>query len=464
MAGPGNTVIDGAPGQAAPRTGAFPPDRAIAGRWRLAAHRRCLWLAAALLVLAAPVVQAAVREEACNRPLPADTGPTATAIVRTACLEHKAWFQPFIDGNGRLASLEVTEAERARLADDTPAWQRVARYWRESGTLSSMLHIAGAHSCLFPGGGREADNDCRAYLVDNPWSAAFVSWVMARAPVPGFRGSPRHADYIARAWNDPEGSPYAFADPYTNRAVPGDLLCHLRDHEVLGPEGLRQALDSPWRRMPQRSHCDIVVAADGDDGNDPRMLYVVGGNVLNAVTMRMLPLDADGRPGPARRRPGRPAAGSKTTRQIAQEGPGGPARAATTGGQQEPPGHRDRGRHAGTRRRRGSGVVVCGGSDRDRHDARRRPGGGTPRQLRARRSGRLQLQPPRLGGAAQAQAAGPARHSLRGAPRDGAGGCGRGHYAGPGTGFEPEPEPEPGPAVVVTPRTPGVQHPPARFR
>ena len=298
MAGPGNTVIDGAPGQAAPRTGAFPPDRAIAGRWRLAAHRRCLWLAAALLVLAAPVVQAAVREEACNRPLPADTGPTATAIVRTACLEHKAWFQPFIDGNGRLASLEVTEAERARLADDTPAWQRVARYWRESGTLSSMLHIAGAHSCLFPGGGREADNDCRAYLVDNPWSAAFVSWVMARAPVPGFRGSPRHADYIARAWNDPEGSPYAFADPYTNRAVPGDLLCHLRDHEVLGPEGLRQALDSPWRRMPQRSHCDIVVAVDDDDGNGPRMLYVVGGNVLNAVTMRMLPLDADGRLAP----------------------------------------------------------------------------------------------------------------------------------------------------------------------
>jgi len=247
-----------------------------------------------LAFLAMPVAHAAEpRTEACDRPLPAGTEPTAAAIVRTACLEHKAWFQPFIDANGRLASLEVTEAERTRLRDDTPAWQRVARYWRESGTLSSMVHIAGARSCLYPGEGREADNDCRAYLVDNPWSAAFVSWVMARAPVPGFAGSPRHVDYITRAWRDPEGSPYAYADPFADRAAPGDLLCFLRDgSEALGPEGMRQALASKWQRTPQRSHCDIVVAADVDGD---RTLYLVGGNVFDAVTMRMLPLDAEGR-------------------------------------------------------------------------------------------------------------------------------------------------------------------------
>jgi len=235
----------------------------------------------------------APRLEVCDLPPPADTGPTAAAVARTACIEHKAWFQPFIDVDGRLASQTVTEAETARLLDDTPAWQRVARYWRESGTLSSMIHIAGARSCLYPAGGREADNDCRAYIVDNPWSAAFVSWVMARTPVPGFAGSARHVDYIARAWRDPEGSPYVHADPYAARAAPGDLLCFLRDGgQALGPQAFREALDSRWKRTPQRSHCDIVVAADVDGD---RTLYLIGGNVFDTVTMRKLPLDAEGR-------------------------------------------------------------------------------------------------------------------------------------------------------------------------
>ena len=238
----------------------------------------------------APASAAARAMEPCDLPPAPGTGYTAAAIVRTACQEHKAWLQPFIDVDGRLASMTVTEAERSRLADDTPAWQRVARYWRESGTLSSMFHIAGAQSCLYQGGGRESDNDCRAYLVDNPWSAAFVSWVMARSPLLGFQGSARHVDYIARAWRDPEGSPYSFADPYASRPAPGDLLCHLRDTATRGPAGLRQALES--RQVPQRSHCDIVVGADvaGD-----RRLYLIGGNVLNAVTMRILPLDGEGR-------------------------------------------------------------------------------------------------------------------------------------------------------------------------
>ena len=127
----------------------------------------------------APASAAARAMEPCDLPPAPGTGYTAAAIVRTACQEHKAWLQPFIDVDGRLASMTVTEAERSRLADDTPAWQRVARYWRESGTLSSMFHIAGAQSCLYQGGSREADNDCRAYLVDNPWSAAFVSWAVS---------------------------------------------------------------------------------------------------------------------------------------------------------------------------------------------------------------------------------------------------------------------------------------------
>ncbi|WP_024869853.1 DUF2272 domain-containing protein [Pseudoxanthomonas suwonensis] len=255
--------------------------------------------ALALLALALPSAPAAAAGvEVCDLPPRFGIEPAAAAIVRTACEEHRLWTRPFIEADGRLAWLGVTESESSALADGiTPAWQRVARYWRDSGTLYPMASSAGANSCIYPGGVRATDNDCRAFIADNPWSAAFISWVMARAPLPGFHGSPRHMDYIARAWRDPTGSPYLYSDPFTGRPTPGDLLCFLRaDDQGRGPEGLRQAL-SGQAPLPVRSHCDIVVAANV--GGD-RTLYLIGGNVLNTVMMRKLPLDASGRllPGP----------------------------------------------------------------------------------------------------------------------------------------------------------------------
>lgn len=251
-----------------------------------------------LLALALPASAGAAPAggiEVCDVPPRYGVEATAAAIVRTACREHRLWWRPFIEADGRLASLGVTEAERARLSDEvTPAWQRVAQYWRESGTLSTMAAggTPGATSCMYPGGSRVGDSDCRAFLVDNPWSAAFISWVMVRAPLYRFGASPRHLDYIARAWRDPAGSPYLYADPFTAKAVPGDMLCFLRaGDEGVGPAGLRAAL-SGQGRMPTRSHCEIVVAAN--PGGD-RTLYLIGGNVLNAVVMRKLPLDRSGR-------------------------------------------------------------------------------------------------------------------------------------------------------------------------
>ncbi|WP_162435075.1 DUF2272 domain-containing protein [Pseudoxanthomonas koreensis] len=248
--------------------------------------------------------------DVCNSAAAAAAGRTAAAIVRTACQEHRQWYDAFIETDGRLLSLGVTEAERTRLADgSTPAWRQVVRYWRESGTLSSLAATPGASSCQYAYASRDADNDCRAFIVDNPWSAAFISWVMARSPLYGFGGSPRHIDYIARAWRDPQGSPYLYADPFSSRPAPGDLLCFLRSSdEGLGAEGLRQALGGGGR-MPTQSHCEIVVAASfNGDGK----LYLVGGNVLNSVVMRKLPLDRDGRllasalRAPARAAPGTP--------------------------------------------------------------------------------------------------------------------------------------------------------------
>ena len=253
----------------------------------------------ALPALAAPAAHAAQGGvEVCDLPPRFGVEATAKAIVRIACDEHRLWTRPFIETDGRVAWLGVTEAERVALADDyTPAWQRVAKYWRESGTLSSMGSAAGAASCLYPDATRETASDCRAFIVDNPWSAAFVSWVMMRAPLPEFLRSPRHMDYIARAWRNPELSPYLYMDPFAGQPAPGDLLCFLRaDDQGRGTAGLQAGLSGSGP-LPAYSHCDIVVAANV--GGD-RTLYLVGGNVLNTVMMRKLPLDASGRllPGP----------------------------------------------------------------------------------------------------------------------------------------------------------------------
>lgn len=231
--------------------------------------------------------------DACAIPPRYGVEATAAAIVRAACAEHRLWLRPFIDRDGRLVALAMTEAERAPLDDGyTPAWQRVARYWRESGTLAAMAAAPGAQSCLPPHGERFRDNDCRAFLLDVPWSAAFVSWVMLRAGVPGFAASPRHMDYIAHAWRRPEHSPFGYADPFADKPAPGDLLCFLRAaDEGRGAAGLRAALSGNGP-LAQQSHCEVVIAAN--PGGD-RTLHLVSGNVFNTVLMRQLPLERDGR-------------------------------------------------------------------------------------------------------------------------------------------------------------------------
>lgn len=247
------------------------------------------FLLPALALLPAP---AALAFEACDIPPRHGTSETAQAIVHAACHEHRLWQRAFIDRDGRIAHLSVTEAEADSLADDgLIAWQRVAGYWRESGTLSALGAYPGAQSCMAAPGERMTDNDCRAFLIDNPWSAAFISWVMTRANVPGFARSPRHIDYIRAAWRD-GATPYRLTDPALEKPAPGDLLCFLRDRDsALSHAGLVQALQA-GRADRWKSHCEVVIAAN--PGGD-RTLYLIGGNVANTVIMRKLSLDQTGK-------------------------------------------------------------------------------------------------------------------------------------------------------------------------
>ena len=143
----------------------------------------------------------------------------------------------------------------------------------------------GARQCLQPSAKINRDA-CRSFVMDVPWSAAFVSYVMVQAGVPQFTASPGHIHYIRAAWQ--QRGPYTLQDPEQTAVAAVDMLCYIRNHpQIEGYQGLRAFLAVGDEWLP--AHCDIVVAIRGQEA------WLVGGNVSNTVAMRKLPLDGQGR-------------------------------------------------------------------------------------------------------------------------------------------------------------------------
>ena len=246
------------------------------------------WILVLALLLAATTAHAA---DVCPvlRSQQSSADP-ATRVAAIACNEYMLWYRPFIDRNGRLASSTVMESEARLLGDrQSPAWRRVAGYWQESGLLRQMGEFAGASDCAYAAGGSGNSPGCRSFIIDNAWSATFVSWVMARAALPGFRGSASHIDYVRAAYQRADSNAYQYLDPVHARPAAGDLLCYVRGaQDALGYAGLLGVVE---RGGGLNMHCEIVVAAN--PGNDSTS-YLVGGNVQQGVTMRLLPLNRNG--------------------------------------------------------------------------------------------------------------------------------------------------------------------------
>jgi hypothetical protein len=228
----------------------------------------------------------------------------AVRIAQIACDEHALWRRPFINAQGRIVRIASMEAENETLADGhTLAWRRVVHYWKASGLLDDNVRwekkqIAlggnarrnGASDCVGDTQGWAEKASCRAFLIDVPWSATFVSYVMKTAEVPGFLLSSSHFYYIRDAARRPMDGPYRLVDPAMEKPSVGDMVCYLREkRRVYGYRGLTEYLGGTAR--PFDSHCDIVVGVniDGDS-----KLYVIGGNVVQGVTMRKLNLNARG--------------------------------------------------------------------------------------------------------------------------------------------------------------------------
>ncbi|WP_197716679.1 DUF2272 domain-containing protein [Methylocaldum marinum] len=159
--------------------------------------------------------------------------------------------------------------------DESPYAQRINQYWR---TVDRP---------------ERTGRNC-----EQPWSAAFVSWVMATAGVPKDRFPPAEAhwiylSHIIRTADTPGASfvPRSIRD-YTPR--PGDLICASRGSSTNPTPAELPPLDIIEN---SKLHCDIVVARRG------RALEAIGGNVRNSVSKNILKLDRNRHLQPIPRRP-----------------------------------------------------------------------------------------------------------------------------------------------------------------
>jgi hypothetical protein len=238
------------------------------------------------------------------------------ALLAEARRQHELFGGQEIDTDGRLVRAGHGEAEFDRNAGETePTWRRVERFWlalqsagdlqvRDSegrshrvdllrqavgGTSNARLNSFGGGERDLGLGARETDTVLtsllRASLVDTPWSAAFISFVVRSAGFTEdeFRFSQAHADYARQAFADPGA--WRACDAAVTAPRPGDLLCNTRARAAAIDtfESLGEALGS-GASLPM--HCDLVVSVD------PAGLQAqsIGGNVLQSVTLRRLQL------------------------------------------------------------------------------------------------------------------------------------------------------------------------------
>lgn len=254
--------------------------------------------------------------------------PTALDIAATAVREHATFGGHVIGPDGRLLTFGAVEADARR--DPTrglePAYQQILRYWRTLGPVEgSPLGLrsgdeAAPNVPLAQLLDRLARSDLgetersalkaaaeRAAAVDVPWSAAFVSHVVLTAGVPRsrFAASMAHVDYVQEAARRSRaelsgGEVAAFyraCDPFTTPLRPGDLVCLHRHRAGEAPAHGREGAFA--RLLPGLAegsrpvwllHCDVVIGRD----ERRRTAEVVGGNVLQSVSRRLLPVDRRG--------------------------------------------------------------------------------------------------------------------------------------------------------------------------
>jgi hypothetical protein len=120
-------------------------------------------------------------------------------------------------------------------------------------------------------------NNSDSYYINEPWSAAFISYVMKTAGAGDqFKYAPAHSVYIAESVkNRKENNDKKFKayKPNEVKVEVGDLVCYSRQSGV--------TYDSP---AGYKSHCDLITEISGDTA------VGIGGNVSDSVSKKNYPL------------------------------------------------------------------------------------------------------------------------------------------------------------------------------
>jgi len=131
--------------------------------------------------------------------------------------------------------------------------------------------------------------------TQQPWSAAFISYLMQSAGVAAndFLFSDAHFNYLAflKARQSKANPLFVLRPVATEVVTPGDLICASRDSNTIN------SIDDIRPGLP--GHCDLVFEVHPEQG----WAGVIGGNVFNSVSESLIPLDADGHVLPFARRP-----------------------------------------------------------------------------------------------------------------------------------------------------------------
>jgi len=178
--------------------------------------------------------------------------------------KRQPWRRPIIDS---------TEAQRVAGS--------IAGYWSSTPDSSWILERQNESWTSFGHGSRWR----------NPWSAAFVSWVMCEsglAEYHRFRRAVAHYSYIDQAImskDDAEStSAYTAFDIGEQPIQPGDLLCRGSRPEYRSIAARRVQIG-----VGARTHCDIVVKLDAENYR----IMLIGGNVRASVRLKLLPADVN---------------------------------------------------------------------------------------------------------------------------------------------------------------------------
>ncbi len=274
----------------------------------------------------------------CNATAAKPASAVGQRIAQNAIDEFYRFGGHQVDSHGRMFHFGAVEADQEPddLGSREPrlaqlGWWQVMKYWRSlyGNNSADMLDVIGypnasAAAQDAPAGKslhadasrllqlvdgisdpekREVLREAalRSAIMDTPWSAAFVSYVVKQAGVAptAFKFSNAHRTYLYDAFatsaaetkGPVEGVLYR-ACPLDTRPRAGDLLCFHRELALVDDkddavrERIMGEVVSGTAGSVRRLHCDVVAYID----TRARRAYVIGGNIYQSITVKKLRL------------------------------------------------------------------------------------------------------------------------------------------------------------------------------